>query len=62
MNSVEQVLGLVDQKISGLDIIHSGNQSRSVYILTSIESVIESGVEVEELLFGLLSYKEVVVC
>ena len=53
MNSVEQVLGLVDQKIY-FDIIHSINRADPSSILTSIESVIESGVEVEELLFGLL--------
>ena len=53
MDSVEQVLGLVDRKIY-FEILQSIHEENSPHVLKLIEFVFESGVEVEEFSFGLL--------
>ena len=53
MDSVKQVLGLVDRKIY-FEILQSIHEANSPHVLKLLEVVFESGVEVEEFSFGLL--------
>ncbi len=53
IDSVEQVLGLVDQKIY-FEILNSIYAADSSNVLKLIEIVVESGVEIEEFSFGLI--------
>jgi len=53
IDSVEQVLGLVDQKIY-FELLSSINEADSSNVLKLIELVVESGVEIEEFSFGLI--------
>ena len=53
MDSVKQVLGLVDRKIY-FEMLQSIHDANSPHVLKLLEVVFESGVEVEEFSFGLL--------
>ncbi len=53
IDSVEQVLGLVDQNIY-FELLSSISEAASSNVLKLIELVVESGVEIEEFSFGLI--------